>query len=543
MTHQVFISYSNKDSPLAQQVCAALEANGLRCWIAPRDISKGTLWPEAIATALEECPVVVLIFTAHSNASPDVLNEIALATENNAARIVFQAEVVPPSKSLKYYLHVVQWLDATSKPLKAALRELVDAVQQALAARTTEPAAQSGAGEAILQPATGDPEKPATVPGPARSTHPAAGEAALPPPKSKPRSKPGSTGGWLSQHLRSMLASIAILALGGAILLAVTLLRSNGGNASLLPIASSSPTQTAALTEIPPEPTPPPTLAAATALPTTTASSPQKPAPPDCTRVDLAQGWQSPIDGMGMLCVPEGPFLMGLPQGDPMSRDGSDVPQRTVHLGAFWVDKTEVTNGMYVQFLNDIGALELPQEGGEPWLDLDSQVIVKENGKWSLESGMKDHPVVKVSWYGARAYCQWAGRHLLSEAQWEKSARGTDGRLYPWGSDPPSCKLANFLDCKVETGTTPVDTHSGGSPYGAIDMSGNVWEWVADWFDPGWYANLNPENKDPTGPQQGVEKVFRGGSFANEAFHLTTTNRDHFTPDFTDYSVGFRCGY
>ena len=129
----VFISYSNKDSHLANQVCGALEAAGLRCWIAPRDISKGTLWPEAITTALEQCPVVVLIFTANSNASPDVLNEIALATENNAARIVFQAEAVPPSKSLKYYLHVVQWLDATAPPLKPHLRELVGAVRQALA--------------------------------------------------------------------------------------------------------------------------------------------------------------------------------------------------------------------------------------------------------------------------------------------------------------------------------------------------------------------------------------------------------------------------
>ena len=116
-------------------MCSALEAAGLRCWIAPRDIPKGTLWPEAITTALEQCPVVVLIFTANSNASPDVLNEIALATENNAARIVFQAEAVPPSKSLKYYLHVVQWLDATAPPLKPHLRELVEAVRQALAAQ------------------------------------------------------------------------------------------------------------------------------------------------------------------------------------------------------------------------------------------------------------------------------------------------------------------------------------------------------------------------------------------------------------------------
>ena len=134
-SHDVFISYSNKDSHLANQVCSALEAAGLHCWIAPRDISKGTLWPEAITTALEQCPVVVLIFTANSNASPDVLNEIALATENNAARIVFQAEAVPPSKSLKYYLHVVQWLDATAPPLKPHLRELVAAVRQALAAQ------------------------------------------------------------------------------------------------------------------------------------------------------------------------------------------------------------------------------------------------------------------------------------------------------------------------------------------------------------------------------------------------------------------------
>ena len=225
-----------------------------------------------------------------------------------------------------------------------------------------------------------------------------------------------------------------MLALGGVILAAVMLARGTGTSPQPGPTTTSKPA------EQPAGPTAPPTAGAAAAFPTAALST--RPEPPPCT-ANLDHGWGSPIDGMGLVCVPEGEFLMGLPVGDPASRDGSETPQRKTWLSAFWVDKIEVTNSMYVKFLNETGRKEIPGEGGGPWLGMDDerQRLELAGVQWRVKPGFEDHPVALVSWYGATAYCQWAGRHLLSEAQWEKAARGVDGRLYAWGNESPDCGL------------------------------------------------------------------------------------------------------
>jgi formylglycine-generating enzyme len=188
----------------------------------------------------------------------------------------------------------------------------------------------------------------------------------------------------------------------------------------------------------------------------------------------------------------------------------NEIPQHTVTLDAFWIDKYEVTNAQYAAFLNAEGNEE---EGGVTWLEADSDYvrIHERDGVWEADDGYADHPVVEVSWYGARAYAAWVGGRLPTEAEWEKAARGTEGQRYPWGNEAPTDDLCNFNDW--DRCTTPVGAYSpaGDSPYGCADMAGNVWEWVHDGYD-GDYYEVSPDS-NPQGPAGGTYRVLRGGAF------------------------------
>lgn len=198
------------------------------------------------------------------------------------------------------------------------------------------------------------------------------------------------------------------------------------------------------------------------------------------------------------------------------SQDEADEqPERTVTVDAFWISQTEVTNAQYARCV-DAGACTAPN-----------------NSDWRTP-GRADFPVTNIKWDQANAYAQWGGGHLPTEAQWEKAARGTDGRVYPWGNEADSQRL-NFNSSQgpVTVGSYP----TGASPYGVLDMAGNVAEWVADWYAPDSYTQGPSDN--PTGPASGNFRIVRGGSFNNSLNDVRTTAR---TPAFdTDYeNVGFR---
>jgi serine/threonine-protein kinase len=243
---------------------------------------------------------------------------------------------------------------------------------------------------------------------------------------------------------------------------------------------------------------------------------------------------------MILVYIPVGEFLMGSDE----STIPEDRPAHSVYLDAFWIDQTEVTNAMFSKFVTDIGYRTDAEQAGKAFVDINSNWIEVEGADWQHPQGpesniedLENHPVVQVSWNDAKAYCEWAGRRLPTEAEWEKAARGTDGRTYPWG-EGIDCNRANYLDCvgrTSEVGSYP----DGASPYGALDMAGNVWEWVSDWNDETYYQNSPPRN--PQGPDSGFTRGMRGGSWEIFSFFVKTYARYSNMPDSASDFVGFRC--
>ncbi len=258
--------------------------------------------------------------------------------------------------------------------------------------------------------------------------------------------------------------------------------------------------------------------------------------PPSLTPTRLSGATQiASRDGMILRYVPAGEFLMGSTANEA-GADSDEIPQHTVFLDSFWIDQTEVTNAMFAAFLNAQGN---QVEGNAPWLDAGDEdaLLVQIGGIWQPKAGFEAFPVIEVSWYGARAYCQWAGRSLPSEAQWEKAARGSNGQTYPWGPEI-ACDKAQVANCTGRlhaVGSKP----AGASPYGALDMAGNVWEWVADWYDPAYYASSSAQN--PGGPEAGETRVLRGGAWEYDWKHARAANRRHNGPAASLHEYGFRC--
>jgi formylglycine-generating enzyme required for sulfatase activity len=236
-------------------------------------------------------------------------------------------------------------------------------------------------------------------------------------------------------------------------------------------------------------------------------------------------------DGTPMVVFPEGEFLMGT---SISNRDGGrdEYPQRTIFLDPFALDIYEVTNARYFMFIKATGH-RVPENPRDAKLTVWKGSIVPQ--------AFQDHPVMNVDWYDAAAYCAWTGKRLPTEAEWERAARGPKGRRFPWGETEPTRVLANYLNqWRNGAGLEPVGSHpQGASAEGVQDLQGNVWEWVADWYDPNYYANGPTRN--PQGPSSGTRKVIRGSGWESEAPMLRSAHRLSSDPKNRNHSLGFRC--
>ncbi|RME72056.1 MAG: formylglycine-generating enzyme family protein, partial [Chloroflexi bacterium] len=217
-----------------------------------------------------------------------------------------------------------------------------------------------------------------------------------------------------------------------------------------------------------------------------------------------------------MVEIPAGPFTMGRDDGP-----ADEGPAHEVDLPAYYIEIFEVTNAQFAAFVEDTGYVTDAEKTGS-------------SGWRAYTQGKESHPVVKVSWNDAAAYCEWAGRRLPTEAEWEKAARGPEGFLYPWGNEWDPAR-ANVKEAGYR-GTTPVGSFAdGASPYGVFDMAGNVWEWTADWYQP------YPGNTTPDEFYGEKFKVLRGGGWFDEADQVLATNRSSTSPEAANDDIGFRC--
>ncbi len=223
-----------------------------------------------------------------------------------------------------------------------------------------------------------------------------------------------------------------------------------------------------------------------------------------------------------MVLIPEGPFAMG---SDDLRALEDERPMHQVWLRAFSIDLYEVTTTQYALFL-------AAEQRPAPWQW--TTVDLAHHG---------DRPVIGVDWYDARAFCSWKGKRLPTEAEWEKAARGTDGRSYPWGNQAPTNSHANFaLGARFSYGQVLMAVHSfesGTSPYGLYQMAGNTYEWVQDWYAVNYYKNSPKRN--PNGPDQGQFKTVRGGSWSDLPKYLLTYGRFKLLPETRNSYTGFRC--
>jgi formylglycine-generating enzyme required for sulfatase activity len=252
--------------------------------------------------------------------------------------------------------------------------------------------------------------------------------------------------------------------------------------------------------------------------PPTPTPVPPTPTPEAAAKPAKTEEQKAPAVPENMVDIPAGPFTMGSAEGDP-----EDAPPHEIDLPAFKIDKFEVTNADFAAFVEAVKYVTFAEKEG--------------SGNWREEwgAGEDNHPVVIITWDDAKAYCEWLGKRLPTEAEWEKAARGADKRVYPWGNDWDANK-ANAKERGLR-GTAAVGSFGeGASPYGAEDMAGNVWEWTADWYQP------YPGNT--TADQYYGEKfrVTRGGGWFDEQAQLTTFNRNAADPQKTaNDDLGFRC--
>ena len=524
---QVFISHAHQDANFAHRLAKDLQGRGWQVWIAPDSIRPGEKWGEAIDRGLGESGIFIAVLSPAAVQSRWVKNEtyvaIELESKGHLRFVPLDVEHCDVPGLWSVYQRV-SFLGGYADGLKALLADLEQTgrLPSEKLAASPEPPQAAGAANAfgkIDQQISGLARVQATE-GRTPSQGPTVLSAYLLRMKRNP--------------LPFLLGGAGVVAL--AVVLVIMAVSSGKGQATPTPLAVLRPTLTPATTfSLLAQPTNVPASATPMARPAATPS--------------IGSTLISEKDGMVMVYVPAGEFLMGSADSDAQAQ-GDEKPQHQVYLDAFWIDKTEATNAMFAHFVAATGYKTDAEKIGQGWTLTGSQWGNVKGADWQHPhgpdtniSGLDNHPAEMVSWNDAQAYCQWAGRRLPTEAQWEKAARGTDGRVYPWGNQTATCDYAVMSEEKHGCGQEaagPVGSRpKGASLYGALDMAGNVEEWVADWYDTGYYASLPSTN--PQGPSSGQERIVRGGAWSSDLTDVRVARLDRATPESRVLGFGFRC--
>jgi sulfatase modifying factor 1 len=296
--------------------------------------------------------------------------------------------------------------------------------------------------------------------------------------------------------------------------------------------------------------TPSPTQAKPTTTPSLTPTAALTPtAIATNTPAAMPQSFIREQDGMEMVLIPGDTFLMGSEDDNVLSAI-DEQPQREVTLDEFYIDKYEINVEQFAAFLNRLGGYRRACENVDCTLPrnlagytnyLEEQDLGDGTIQYSPMTGFASYPANHISWYGAQSYCQSVGARLPTEAEWEYAARGTDGRLYPWGNKAPDDTLAVFQSESFDNMKAVDALPEGASPFGIFGMAGSLWEWTADWYDETYY--LEAPSSNPQGPETGFARVVRGGAwpYNNQSDRIRTSNRYSLSPDFISSTVGFRC--
>jgi formylglycine-generating enzyme required for sulfatase activity len=537
---RTFLSYSRVNKDFALRLAKELKAEGFAVWLDQLDIPLGARWDAEVEKALIECEIFMIIITKDSIASENVLDEIGYAIDSGKRFL----PVLMEKCNIPLRLRRFQYVDFTNKSFDEGVeaakqllgtliaqptvpRKDIPGITQEPVDQTSSPAAQTSKAaeqahstttarlrrenmeqelrfkaeqEKLLQEKA-DLEKKLLEERLALEKLADQRKVVVEPPPAAARSWSKLIGILGFAVVAMLIAAFAITRLSSR---AVPTERSTeipatAENTAAIPVTSR---ESPAPTTEPPTASVPPTEAA-----TVTASGPLPEIRDDT--------------GAEMNLVPAGEFAMGSERGET-----DEQPVHTVYLDDFYIDRFEVTNKMY-QACVDAGQCESPRQ---------IYFFAESPSKIYFGNPQYDnYPVIYVDWNLAKAYCEWRGARLPTEAEWEKAARGAQGDTYPWGKDL-DCQKANYQNCvnrTSEVGNYP----DGVSPYGVYDMTGNVWEWVADWYSDNYYSN-SPRN-NPPGPNSGQSRVLRGGAWPR--FDVTAYHRNKFAPDYNTFDIGFRC--
>lgn len=522
---RVFLCHASQDKPAVWRLHRYFTQHGVKPWLDQADLLPGEDWEVEIPNAIYSSDVILVCLSKNSvNKEGMVQKEISFALDKALEKPgkIFIIPVKLEECDVPNRLSRFQWVglfrDGGRKRLLMSLNKRVTELGGEVSPVIMEDSRQRTPRPPSPKPEVKIPEEQIiSAPVKEEIKEEPITEILAPIPPSPSAANGRGQGSALSGEAISKRESKRWFAFGG-IALIFLLFVVFGGDYFLnnLP-ETETPTATPSITSKPP-------ISTATKIPVTATFTSLPPTP----TLEVGSTMVSEKDGMVLVYVPAGEFTMGSNFGEDNQK-----PEHQVVLDAFWADQTEVTNAMYAKC---VAANQC-----DPASDTKSYTHPNYYGN----SEFDEYPVINVSWNDAIAYCSWAERRLPTEAEWEKAARGTNGNTYPWGNKLPYVNLLNYnrnVGDTTEVGKYP----DGASIYGALDMAGNVWEWVNDWYSETYYQSSPSSN--PLGPDSGTYRVYRGGSWYAPYYYyvisgVRSANRGWWyrDPSFTPYDLGFRC--